>query len=320
MATGTGLDAQISYVAESTWGTAVTTTRFLPLISESLKTEIARVESPGIIAGQQVLRSTQWTQGNKTITGDVRHELYDQDFGLLLRAAFGTVSTSGTAVPYTHLFWPANPGLSFTTQVGRPLVYGTVQPFTYEGCKITSWDLGISAGENVTWGMSVVAEEETMGTALASASYTTGLRPWHAKSASLTIAGVAHNIKAFSIKGENGVDTERRFLGSTVIAEPLRKELAAYTGQLDIEWGNPSGQGTLNYHRFFGGTEAALVCTLASGTLSATITANVRYDGVTPNVSGRGIVEQSIPFKCIDAGTLDSGAITVQIANNNSTA
>lgn len=320
MATGTGLDAQIGYVAESAWGTAVTVTRFLPLISESLSVDIERVESPAIIAGQQVLRSAQWTQGNKTISGDIQHELYDQSFGLLLRAAFGTVSTSGTAVPYTHLFWPANPGVSFTTQVGRPLVYGTVQPFTYEGCKITSWELGIEAGQNVTWGMSIVAEEETMGTALATASYASGLRPWHAKSASLTIAGVSHNIKSFSLSGENSLAAERRFLGSTVIAEPLRQELAAYTGNLNIEWGNPSGQGTLNYHRFFGGTEAALVCTLASGTLSATITANVRYDGVTPNVGGRGIIETGIPFKCIDAGTLDSGAIQVQIANNDSTA
>lgn len=320
MPTGTGLDAQIGYVAESAWGTAATVTRFLPLVSETLKSEIERIESPGIIAGQQVLRSAQWTPGLKTVSGGIQHELYDQSFGLLLRAAFGTVSTSGTAVPYTHLFWPTVPSVSFTTQVGRPVTYGSVIPFTYEGCKITSWELGIEPGQNATWGMDIVAEEERMGTALASASFATNLRPWHATSASLTIAGVAHNIRGFSVKGENSLAVERRFLGSTVIAEPLRQDLAAYTGEVGVEWGNPSGQGTLNYHRFLGGTEAALVCTLASGTLSATITANVRYDGVTPNVGGRGIIEQQIPFKCIDAGTLDSGAIQVQIVNNDSTA
>lgn len=320
MPTGTALDAQIGYVAESAWGTAVTVTRFLPIVSETLGKQIEPVESASTFTGQQTLRSAQWTQGNATVGGDVQHELYDQSFGLLLRAAFGTVSTSGTAVPYTHLFWPTTPSVSFTTQVGRPTVYGSVIPFTYEGCKIQSWELGIEPGQIATWGMSIVAEEETMGTALASASYTAGLRPWHAKSASLTIAGVTHPVRGITVAGDNALNAERRFLGSTVISEPLRQDFAAYTGQLNIEWGNPSGQGTLNYHRFLGGTEAALVCTLASGTLSATITANVRYDGVTPNVSGRGIIETQIPYKCISTGTLESEAISVTIKNNDSTA
>ena len=59
---------------------------------------------------------------------------------------------------------------------------------------------------------------------------------------------------------------------------------------------------------------------LRSGTLSATITANVRYDGITPTVGGRGIIEQAIPYKCIASGTLDSTAIQVVIKNNDATA
>src|SRR4051812_21446007 len=94
MPTGTGIDAQIGYVVETTWGTAVTVTRFLPLVSETLKTEIEALESAGTFAGFQTLASQQWAQGNKTISGDIQHELYDQSFGLLLRAAFGTVSTA----------------------------------------------------------------------------------------------------------------------------------------------------------------------------------------------------------------------------------
>ena len=320
MPTKTGLDGQIGYVIESTWGTAATVTRFLPLVSETLAKQIDQSESAATFAGQQVMRSAQWTQGNATVGGGVQHELYDQSFGLLLRAAFGTVSTAGTAVPYTHTFWPTDAAVSFTTQVGRPTVYGSVIPFTYEGCKIASWELGIQPGEIVTWGMDITAEEETMGTALASASYAANLRPWHAKSASLTIAGVTHPVRGLTISGDNGLNSDRRFLGSTVIAEQLRQEFATYTGQINTEWGNPSAQGTLNYHRFLGGTEAALVTTFTSGTLAATITANVRYDGVTPNLAGRGIIEQQIPFKCIDAGTLGSGAIQIAISNNDSTA
>ena len=320
MPTKTGLDAQIGYVVESAWGTAATVTRFLPLVSETLGKQIEQVESAATFAGQQVIRSAQWTQGNATVGGGVQHELYDQSFGLLLRAAFGTVTTAGTAVPYTHTFWPTDAAVSFTCQVGRPTVYGSVIPFTYEGCKIASWELGFQPGQIVTWGMDVMAEEETMGTALASASYATNLKPWHAKSASVTIAGVTHPLRGLTLSGDNALNGDRRFLGSTVISEPLRQDFAAYTGQINVEWGNPSSQGTLNYHRFLGGTEAALVVTMVSGTLEGTITTNVRYDGVTPQVNGRGIVEAQIPFKCIDSGTLGSGAMQVVIKNNDSTA
>lgn len=320
MPTKTGIDGQIGYVIESTWGTAATVTRFLPILSETLQKQIEQIESAATFTGQQVIRSAQWTQGNATVGGGVQHELYDQSFGLLLRAAFGTVSTAGTAVPYTHTFWPATPDVSFSCQVGRPTVYGSVIPFTYEGCKIARWELGIQPGAIATWGMDITAEEETMGTALASASYAANLRPWHAKSASLTIAGVAHPVKGLTLGGDNGLTSDRRFIGGTTISEQLRQEFANYTGELSMEWGNPSGQGTLNYHRFLGGTEAAMVVTLASGTLAATITANVRYDGMTPNVAGRGVVEAQVPFKCTDAGTLGSGAIQVAIVNNDATA
>lgn len=320
MPSKTGLDAQIGYVIESAYGTAATVTRFLPLVSETLGKEIEAVESAATFAGGQVIRSAQWTQGNATVGGGVQHELYDQSFGLLLRAAFGTVSTAGTAVPYTHTFWPVTPDVSFTCQVGRPTVYGSVIPFTYEGCKIQSWELGFQPGQIVTWGMDIVAEEETMGTSLATASYATNLKPWHAKSASVTIAGVTHPLRGLTLSGDNSLNAERRFLGSTVISEPLRQDYASFTGQVNVEWGNPSSQGTLNYHRFLGGTEAALVVTLASGTLEGTITANVRYDGMTPQVAGRGVIETQIPFKCIDSGTLGSGALQVVLVNNDATA
>ena len=79
MATGTGLDAQIGYVAETTWGTAVTVTRFHPLISETLKAEQDMVESAATFAGFQTLASQQWALGNKKVSGDIQHELYDQD-------------------------------------------------------------------------------------------------------------------------------------------------------------------------------------------------------------------------------------------------
>ena len=44
---------------------------------------------------------------------------------------------------------------------------------------------------------------------------------------------------------------------------------------------------------------------------------NVRFDGDTPNVNGRGIIEQPIKFKCLS--TNDAAAITVTLVNTDST-
>ncbi len=316
MPTGTGLDAQIGYVIQSDFDTAATVTTFIPLVSETLKADINQLESGGQFAGKQVMQEIQWVQGNKTVSGDIQHEMYVQSMGVLLRAAFGTVTTSTAGGTGIHTFWPASPSVSFTTQIGRPVVYGTVVPFTYEGCKITSWQLGAAAGEIPTWGMSIVAKEERRSTALASASYASNIRPWRFQDLSLSVMGVSTPVKGFTIGGENSLAVDRRFLGSTVIAEPLRADLAAYTGELRLEWGNPSGRGTLNYEAFIGGTTGTLLATMTSGTMYGTITANIRFDGTTPNVAGRGILEHTIPFKAMSAGSLDQHAIQVILLNN----
>lgn len=320
MATGTGIDAQIGYVAEAAWSTAATVTRFHPLVSETLSDAIARVESAATFAGRQVMTSQQWAPGDKTITGVIAHELFDQDMGLLMRAAFGTVSTVSAGGTGTHTFFPASPVVSLTAQIGRPTIYGSVIPFTYQGLKVGKWELAAKAGQIATWGMTVVGQEETMGTALAAAAYTSNMKPWTFQSMVFSIMGTTTTVKDFKLAGDNMLDDARRFLGSTVIAEPLRKDLATYSGDLTLEWGNPSGRGTLNYAAYLGGTEGTLISTLSSGTLMATITANVRFDGTTPNVAGRGIVDHPIPFKAIASGSLDQHAIQVVLVNNQTTA
>jgi len=156
----TGIDAQIGYALESTVGTPVTVTAFLPLVSESLMQESGRLESAGIIAGRRVLASQQWNGGDITVSGSVQHELYNRGLGKLFTAMFGTVATTG-AGPYTHTFTPGDlTGDALTIQVGRPATNGTTYPFTYAGMKVASWEIACSAGEIATLGMDVVGTRE----------------------------------------------------------------------------------------------------------------------------------------------------------------
>jgi hypothetical protein len=378
----TGMDAQIGYALEGTVGTPVTVTAFLPLVSESLMQERARLESAGIIAGRRVLASQQWNGGDITVSGSVEHELYNRGLGKLFTAMFGSVATTG-AGPYTHTFTPGDlTGDALTIQVGRPATDGTTYPFTYAGMKVSSWEIACAAGEIATLGMEVVGSREidfrtvtdgvttsgsaditsatalfnasdvgnpisgtgipaaatilsvqsatdatlsanatasgtgvtfTLGIALAAASYPSAIKPLKFNHAAVSIGGVSVNAKSLTISGNNGLDDARRFLGDQRISEPLETGLREYTGTIELEFTDLT-----QYRRFVTGSEAALVASFTSGTDSVTITTNARYDGSTPQVAGREILTQSLPFKCVASST-DASAITAVLVNDDST-
>lgn len=315
MALKSGLAAQLGVKAETTWGTFVAPTRFYPLISESLTEEIDRLESEGIVTGLRVLNTAQWAAGNVDVGGDIETELYQQGMGALLKACFGAVSTSG-AGPYTHTFTPGDlTDDHLSVQVGKPDVAGTVQPFSFVGMKVTDWELAMEAGGLVTLSTSLVGKSLATSESLATASFGTGAAtPFTFKHASATIAGGAANVKKLTIKGSNGLDTDRRFIGSEYLAEPLEAELREYSGTVDLEFENLT-----QYNRFRNANEVALVSTISAGaSASLTTTMNVRFDGSTPEVDGRGIVQLSAPYKCIGTST-DASAITAVLISNDTT-
>ena len=315
MALKSGLAAQVGLKTESTWGTAVAVDRFTPLISESMTEKIERLESAGIAPGARVLRSGQWATGNVEVSGDLGFELYQQGMGLWFRHMFGAVSTSG-AGPYTHTFTPGDMSDDhFTLQIGKPDVAGTVQPFTFSGCKVTEWELAAKAGELVTLGVSVVGKDLATGTSLATASYGTGSGlPFSFAHASVTVGGSAAYVKEITLKGSNGLAVDRRGIGSAYIKEPLEAELRAYEGEMVCEF-----ESLTQMNLFRNGTENALVLTIDAGSAAkCVITTNVRYDGSTPEVQGRGVTELKVPFKCLGPST-DAGAITAVLTNSDAT-
>jgi hypothetical protein len=128
----------------------------------------------------------------------------------------------------------------------------------------------------------------------------------------VNLAGSAYRTKELTLAGDNMLDGDRRFIGDATIDEPLEAGLREYTGQLDSEFFDLTA-----YNRFVNGDEAALVIALAKGASTVTITMNVRFDGDAPQVEGREIVQNALPFKA--AGDTDAGAITCVLVNDDST-
>jgi hypothetical protein len=313
MAIPTGLSAQLGVATETTYGTPATVTRFYELTDESMRMDIERLETAGLRAGQRIVRSDRWVAGRKTVAGDVSLEVPNKSLGLLLLHAFGTASSSNpTGSVYEHTFTPADLPVGMTTQVGRPSLDGTVNPFTYHGCKVASWELSADVGQIGQFRMSLVAEDEDTSTSLETASYPSALSLLTFADATLTIAGSSQTVRSVRLRGDNGLAADRHVLGAQVVATPLEAGMRNYEVDIDAHFDD-----TTAYGRFVNGTEAALVlkyegATITTGyayTLQATC--NVRFDGDTPQVSGPEEIPQPLRAKCIDTGSGASSAISV---------
>jgi hypothetical protein len=371
MTVKSGLAGSVGFGDEAVWGTAVAPTVHVPLVEESITEEIARLESDGIISGARVRRSQQWEPGTVTASGDIGLELNDQSKGLLLKHMFGGASTAGP-------FSPADlTGLGLSVQVGVPDVdTGTVRPKTLAGGKVASWEIGLTAGEIATLGLSVIGRHVvghrsvadaatttgsatvtsatigfsandvgkpvsgtgipvgttiasvasatsatmsanatatasnvtvTVGLALTSPSYASSIAPMSFVGGSVTIAGAAFKVRELTLAGDNGLADDRVFVGQRTVDEPLEADLRAYTGTIETEYWSDTA-----YRRFLDGTETALVATIARGSKSVQVTCNARFDGETPQVGGRGVVGQTLPFTCVGS-TTDASAITVTL-------
>ena len=67
------------------YGDAVTVTRFLEFIDESLKLDVQRIESAALRTGTNVLRSDHWAANKKGVAGDVNWEVDQTGYGLLFK-------------------------------------------------------------------------------------------------------------------------------------------------------------------------------------------------------------------------------------------
>jgi hypothetical protein len=313
MPTPSGISAQWGFVPEVTYGTPVTVTRFLPIRSESVSDTFERIEGDDIIAGAETMRQQQVAAGNVSFGGSVETFLHNRNIAVFFFQALGGNSTTGSG-PYTHVATPADlTGRSMTMQFGRTDLGGTVRPFTYEGVKVRSLTVGASPGEFATVSMDILAEDVKTGTALASATYPTGVKAFRGEDLAVTVGGSPVVVRSFELTIANSLDDGRRAVGSNLIREPLRNDLVSVTGSLEIEWTDLT-----HYNRVAGLTYATLNAAFTSAPDSITFACNARFDQADEPIAGRGVIYQTLQFTAV--GTSDANTITVTTVNGDSAA
>ncbi len=323
---GSGLSGQVGFVAESVWGTPVTVTKFPEFLSESLNWEPTWLDSAGLKAGQAYKRVTRVVQSRKAVSGGLEIEVPDKGFGLLLKHALGSTITVptiiGATTAYKQIHTPGTKvGLGLTIQVGRPQTNGTVQAFTYEGCKVGGWEFSVSDGEIAKWSFDLDGQDMSTATALAAASYTAGTGVFSFADASLfklggtasTAAGettiasgvsVATIVRGFNLRNETGMANERFGLGNAGLKnEQIENAIPTITGSLEGEFTDR----TEIYDAMKSNTTKALQLDLAHGDagggnpfLLSFILPAVKFKSANVNVGGPDIVPQAIDFEAYD--------------------
>ncbi|WP_027930695.1 phage tail tube protein [Amycolatopsis thermoflava] len=321
MATGSGLDAQLMVAQESAWGTAVTVTRGYEFLSESLNQEITYTDSAGLRTGTTFRRTARTKQARISVSGDIELEIPTLGAGLLVKHMLGSSVTTPTLVAasaYKQVHTPAGmAGLGLTMQVGRPEPVSpyTVRPFTYEGCKVTKWEISLKDGGLATLKLTVDGQAESTATALATASFLANSAVYSFNQASIKLGGTAATAsgettitggtqmstvaKSITISGDNSLATDRYGIGNAgQKKEQLQNGMQTITVKLDSEFSK-----TELYDLYTAGTPTPIQFDLTGAAIGANnflfsvILPSCILKKAPPSVNGPDIVQMSTEWE-----------------------
>lgn len=259
MATGAGLDAQLGAKTEGTVGTSATPVdHFFPFNNSALTFDPSYIEGTALQAGARFKDISLVGIARKSATGKIEIPAMMKGFGWWMQHLIGSAATpvviSGSAFKQVHI--PAGlRGKGFTCQVGKPEPgTGTIKPTTYNGCKVTDFELAFADNSITVLDITVDAWNEDGVTALASATYptanlaynfshvnnfTTGGTPVTAAGETTITSGVVvpSVLTKMSLIGKNTLATDRYGLGNAGIKkEQLETDFVSLTGTFEGEY------------------------------------------------------------------------------------
>jgi hypothetical protein len=214
-----------------------------------------------------------------------------------------------TAYLQTHNLGASDPTKSATIQVGKPGEAGTVHPFDYLGCMVTSYEFSceVDGFLEATFGLDV--NDRKTDQTLATASYPSALQTFDFSDATVTVngSGVSDTFNSFNLSGALPRATDRWRLGSGAVKlKPILNDYTAATVTLGGAFKNLTNQGL-----FDAGTIIPIVVLFDSGIAAGTgnnylirfTMQACQIAGEDPVVSGPDILTQDLTMNVLDDGT-----------------
>ena len=243
--TGTTLLGPITVqgtVVATAYGITGTPSRFFEFVSETLASDMGRIESKALRNNNRTIRADRFAVYEKGVGGDITFEVMSKGFAYFLDCMFGTTVTTGPAdtAAYTHTaaVLSTTRGKSLTIQKLVPMSSGGAQPITYSGMKVTGWELSNDVDGILMLKLSHDGRQSSTSVATAAVSYPTAQELLTFVGGTVTIDGVVvANVRKASVKGDLKLNTSRRFIGPTALqAEPIEAGMSDIGASLDVEF------------------------------------------------------------------------------------
>ena len=185
-----------------------------------------RVFSVSMARSQERERTTHLSQsaaafavntfdGFEIAGGTIETPLTYKGLGLLLKAAMGSVATTGSG-PYLHTFTPSATLPSLTIAVQR----GTGTSEQFEGCMVSTMTLSCEAGEEGRASFEIIAETASArGSALGAGGFGDGAQIFHFQSSTLSYNSATYKMRSMELTLDNKLERVN-YLGSKLTSEP----------------------------------------------------------------------------------------------------
>lgn len=314
--------AKLGLGAETVYGTAVAPTYLQEFISEDIRGTYPRLQAESL-SSALVDRSDRFAINAKGAAGTIAFEPFTRGFGNWLYFAMGAVNSEvdePEADVFTHTATIADlSGQMLTVQVGRPDETATLRPWTYEGGKVTGFELSNSVDQTLRASMSLDFEKESNPDSPAGAYAITALNALSSvggdvlnwQGGLITLDGVEIEVAEISVRVDNALNTNRWFIGAAGQKKEPRQD-----GKRSIEFSIRTPYVNNNFWEKVssatpGGALGEIVAKWTGPTLIGTTTypslkltiPAARFDEGGPVVSGPSQLEQTITGRGLFNGT-----------------
>jgi hypothetical protein len=313
-------DFSLAIGVESVYKTGVAPTRAYEITDENLDWNPTRKQGQGLRAGSRVARSGRRVTPIADGGGDFTIECVSKGMGLLLQACFGTgVSTLVSGTTFQQVFTLGDTPSPLTIQKGVVEDGGTVDPHTFLGCMVDSFEFNFPNADIATLKTTVDAGDFSSVqafTAVTSLYPTEPNNVYHFANASLSMgtltaptttalasgATPTANIRDVSISVANNLTNNKFNMGGGGRKAKPNRGIRAITGKFTMQY-----DATTYRDLFLADSPMNLVLTyVTAGALSTgvetlqVVVPEIKFDGELPKANGTDLITVPMAFTGLD--------------------
>lgn len=332
-------DISVGTKDESVYGTGVVVDRFDEPKGLKFSYDKGVKQGEGLRVGSSIARAARRVVTTKSYGVEFELDALSKGQGLWWKRCMGTsTSTVVTGATYQQLFklgTSADVVPIFTTQGCAVRADGTVDPYTFAGCVVESWDFNLGQGDIASLKLKIDARSMSTATAYATPSYVTSPTIFSFEDASITLVTggtvTAPTTMALgSITGGTAITSITDFSLSADFKRDLKRFLFGAAGLKAVPTPGPpevKGKVTIQYtdraavDAFLADTSAQLLLTIDTGVALSTgnetlqiLLSSIKLEGDLPEPEGE-LVSVDLDFTVMDDGTNPPVCVVLRTAD-----